>query len=138
MTTAVVVATVVTTNLNEIACKDRLLKQIRRNDRHLRAQLAREDHHANVVTAILNMDEFMEYVQEWLQQQEKDEKLDTLEGTPTTVITDGMDEFQFMDHTLQQLRSGEAKPTLRLDAKMLEAMDHEEPGEDFSRYPFRY
>lgn len=138
MTTAVVVATVVTTNLNEIVCKDRLLKQIRRNDRHLRAQLAREDGHANVVTAILNIDEFMEYLQEWLEQQEKDERLKTGEAAPTTVITDGMDEFQFMDHTLQQLRNGEAQPALRLDAEMLEAMEEEQPGEDFSRYPFRY
>jgi hypothetical protein len=62
MATAVVVATVVTSDLNEATCKDRLLEQIRRNDSDLRARLVDADTNANVVTAILNLEVFMQYL----------------------------------------------------------------------------
>lgn len=133
MTTAVVVATVVTTDLNEANCKHRLLEQIRRNDNDLRTQLTHEDRSANVVTAILNIEEFMEYVQEWSRRHQQPEK-----SIETTVVTDGMSEFEFMEHTLEQLRSNGTTASAALSDEMLAAMEDESIGEDFARFPFRY
>jgi hypothetical protein len=139
MATAVVVATVVTTDLSEASCKDRLLAQIRRNDSDLRAQLSNEDTNANVVTAILNMEEFMEYVREWSQRKRRaNGTVAKQEIAETTVITDGMDEFEFMEHALQQLRQNGTNHFVTLDDGTLAAMEEEHPGEDFSRFPFRY
>lgn len=141
MTTAVVVATVVTTDLSETICKDRLLEQLRRNDSDLRASLAGEDQGASVVTAILNVEEFMEYVQEWSQHKaNRNGKVsDTGSSAGSTeVITGGMDELEFMEHTLQQLRNTQAKSFITLSDEDLARMEEEEVGEDISRYPFHY
>jgi hypothetical protein len=139
MATAVVVATVVTTDLSEASCKDRLLAQIRRNDSDLRAQLSDEDTNANVVTAILNIEEFMDYVREWSQRKGRANGTNARqEIAETTVITDGMDEFEFMEHALQQLRQNGTNHFVALDDGMLAAMEEETPGEDLSRFPFRY
>jgi hypothetical protein len=139
MATAVVVATVVTTDLSEASCKDRLLDQIRRNDSDLRAQLSNEDTNANVVTAILNIEEFMEYAREWSQRKGKTNGVGVeQEIAETTVVSDGMDEFEFMEHALQQLRQNGTNHFVVLDDAMLAAMEEETPGEDLSRFPFRY
>jgi hypothetical protein len=139
MATAVVVATVVTTDLSEASCKDRLLAQIRRNDSDLRAQLSNEDTNANVVTAILNIEEFMEYAREWSQRKGKTNGVGVeQEIAETTVVSDGMDEFEFMEHALQQLRQNGTNHFVVLDDAMLAAMEEETPGEDLSRFPFRY
>jgi hypothetical protein len=141
MTTAVVVATVVTTDLSETICKDRLLEQLRRNDSDLRASLTGEDQGASVVTAILNVEEFMEYVQEWSQHKTNRNGKASDAGSSagsTEVITDGMDELEFMEHTLQQLRNTQAKSFITLSDKDLARMEEEEVGEDISRYPFHY
>jgi hypothetical protein len=146
MTTAVVVATVVTTDLSETVCKDRLLEQLRRNDSHLRASLAGEDQGASVVTAILNVEEFMEYVQEWSQHKanrngkvsDTGSSAGSSSAGSTEVITGGMDELEFMEHTLQQLRNTQAKSFITLGDEDLARMEEEEVGEDISRYPFQY
>jgi hypothetical protein len=136
MTTAVVVATVVTTDLSETICKDRLLEQLRRNDSDLRASLTEEDQSVSVVTAILNVEEFMEYLQEWSQQKAKKNGNGSVAGTK--VITDGMNEMDFMEHTLQQLRSNPKKSFVTLSDEELKRMEEEETGEDISRFPFQY
>jgi hypothetical protein len=141
MTTAVVVATVVTTDLSETICKDRLLEQLRRNDSDLRASLTGEDQGASVVTAILNVEEFMEYVQEWSQHKanRNGKAFDAGSSAGSTeVITDGMDELAFMEHTLQQLRNTQTKSFIALSDEDLARMEEEEVGEDISRYPFQY
>jgi hypothetical protein len=141
MTTAVVVATVVTTDLSETICKDRLLEQLRRNDSDLRASLTGEDQGASVVTAILNVEEFMEYVQEWSQHKANRNGKASDAGSSagsTEVITDGMDELAFMEHTLQQLRNTQTKSFIALSDEDLARMEEEEVGEDISRYPFQY
>ena len=137
MTTAVVVATVVTTDLNEASLKDQLLEQIRRNDSDLITRLAKADQSANVATAILDLREFMEYATEWLRRREESAQ----EGSSiagTEVVTDGMSELEFMEHTLQQLRHGETRAFVTLSDSVLEAMEEEQIGEHISRYPFQY
>lgn len=139
MATAVVVATVVTSDLNEANCKDRLLDQIRSNDSDLRAKLVDADTNANVVTAILNLEEFMQYVHEWSKRKEKSNGADPKrQEAETTVISDGMSEMEFMEHTLQQLRSSGTNNFIALDDEALAAMEEEQIGEDFSHYPFHY
>lgn len=74
MTTAVVVTSIVTTNLGEAKFVDHILEQIRRNDRDLLNKISKVDMDARVVTAILNVNEFMNYAHEWLRQQEAEKK----------------------------------------------------------------
>ncbi len=74
MTTAVVVMSIVTTKLREAKFVDHVLEQIGRNDRDLLNKIATVDREARVVTAILNVNEFMSYAHEWLRQRQ-DEKL---------------------------------------------------------------
>lgn len=64
MTTAVVVTTVVTTNVSENEFKLRALDQIRHNDRSLLDSLQMAGIDARVVTAIMDVEEFMDYVRE--------------------------------------------------------------------------
>lgn len=146
MTTAVVVTSIVTTNLGEARFVDHLLKQIRRNDKHLLNKLNAVDGDARVVTAILNVGEFMSYAQEYLRNREEAvvTQAKPLNGVSkpdvhkTTVVTADMDELEFMAYTLDQLRQGNPPTSVKLTAEALEALEEEKIGEDFSCQPFLY
>src|SRR5688500_5943866 len=62
MSTAVVVATIVNTSMSEAGFRQHVVEQLRVNDRSLRDRLADADDNANVVTAVLNIDEFLAYL----------------------------------------------------------------------------
>jgi hypothetical protein len=49
-----------------------------------------------------------------------------------------MSELEFMEHTLQQLRSNGTNNFVALNDEALAAMEAEEIGEDLSHYPFHY
>ena len=70
MTTAVVVTSIVSTNLGEAKFVDQVLEQVRRNDRDLLKQITAADQDARVVTAILNVHEFVRYTHEWVRQRQ--------------------------------------------------------------------
>jgi len=146
MTTAVVVTSIVTTNLGEARFVDHLLEQIRRNDRDLLNKLNKVDGDARVVTAILNVSEFMSYAQDYLRDCEEAAPTQVayangasqLDANKTTVVTADMDELDFMSYTLDHLRQESRPVSAKLTDEALEAMEEEWIGEDFSRQPFLY
>jgi len=146
MTTAVVVTSIVTTNLGEARFVDHLLKQIRRNDKQLLNKLNAVDGDARIVTAILNVGEFMSYAQEYLRNREEAvvtqakplNGISKPDAHKTTVVTADMDELEFMAYTLEQLRQGSPPTSVKLGAEALEAIEEEKIGEDFSCQPFVY
>ena len=153
MTTAVVVTSIVTTNLGEARFVDHVLEQIRRNDRDLLNRLNKVDGDAKVVTAILNVGEFMTYVQEFVREREalaSDDWdfTDTAQAEPTecsdkpvsktTVVTANMNELEFMDYTLGQLRQDNVPSLVTISEQALDEIEEERIGEAFSQAPFLY
>ena len=158
MTTAVVVTSIVTTNLGEAGCLDHLLEQIRTNDRSLLRRLSAVDGEATVVTAVLDLAEFVSYASEWLHRRqapppefkfpeptfgEMDQRgVATGVSQPiaagTTVVTDHMSEAEFMDYTLNQMRQGSGVPVGQYSGEALAAIEEEPIGEDFARHPYLY
>lgn len=153
MTTAVVVTSIVTTNLGEARFVDHVLEQIRRNDRNLLNRLNKVDGEARVVTAILDVDEFMIYVQDVLREREVLEAaewdfIDTADSAPinsgdnpvskTTVVTADMNELEFMDYTLGQFRQDNRPSLGSISDDALDEIEEERIGEAFSRAPFLY
>ncbi|MEZ4861121.1 MAG: hypothetical protein R3C14_07440 [Caldilineaceae bacterium] len=141
MSTAMVVTTVITADADVEKVKTFTLEQIRDNDRGLLDNLLNQGVDACVITAILNVDEFLDYIrirrrQGTAQAQEQAEA--TAEPSPTVVITDGMSESEFMEYTLQQLNKGERTPLVPLSEETLEAIEEEHIGQHFSCYPFLY
>ena len=158
MTTAVVVTSIVTTNLGEAGCLDHLLEQIRTNDRSLLRKLSAVDGEATVVTAVLDLAEFVSYASEWLHRRQAPppefkfpeptfgevDQLGVATGASqpiaagTTVVTDHMSEVEFMDYTLNQMRQGNGIPVGQDSGEALAAIEAEHIGEDFARHPFLY
>src|SRR3954447_20783550 len=62
MPTEVVVATIVKTRLSEAGFRQHMVEQLQVNDRSLRDKLADADGGANVVTAVLNVDDLVAYL----------------------------------------------------------------------------
>src|SRR5688572_14360948 len=62
MPTAVVVATIVNTTMSEAGFRQHMVEQLRVNDRRLLDRLADADGDANVVTTVLNVDDFLAYL----------------------------------------------------------------------------
>jgi hypothetical protein len=144
MSTAVVVATIVNTNLSEAGFRQHVVDQLRVNDRSLMDRLADADGDAHVVTAVLNVDEFLAYL---IQRFPKavDAAIATDKGAGTSVDTSKMSEGEFMDFMLRQLDSGNVEPLARFDdskwndRKWDDGWDEDgDIGEDISRYPFFY
>lgn len=153
MTTAVVVTSIVSTNLGEAKFVDQVLEQVRRNDRDLLKQITAADQDARVVTAILNVHEFMSYAHDWVSQRQAEtpkraSRPKTAKRTakvaaqpapsPTIVVSEAMNELEFMDYTLNQLRHGQAQPVTTFSAEALEQLEAEPIGEEFSQQPFLY
>lgn len=55
-----------------------------------------------------------------------------------TLDPDSIDDPGFMDHVLDQLRTGQRQPLVRFTETDLEAMEEERIGEDFTQFPFLY
>jgi hypothetical protein len=144
MPTAVVVATIVNTNMSEAGFRQHVVEQLRVNDRSLMDRLADADGEANVVTTVLNVDEFLAYlirrfpkaVDAAISTEEMLGSAATAEQIETRVDTAKMSEGEFMDYMLKQLESGEIEPTVRFSDEAWE--DDGDIGEDFSRNPFYY
>ena len=158
MTTAVVVTSIVSTNLGEAKFVDQVLEQVRRNDRDLLKQITAADQDARVVTAILNVHEFVRYTHEWVRQRQAEKPKPAVRtkatkrtakttpkataqpaASPTLVVSEqAMNELEFMDYTLNQLRHGQAQPVATFSAEALDQIEAEHIGEEFSQQPFLY
>ena len=163
MTTAVVVTSIVSTNLGEAKFVDQVLEQVRRNDRDLLKQITAADQDARVVTAILNVQEFVHYTHEWVRQRQAEKPKPAVRSkatkrtakappkataqpvasptlaSPTLVVSEqAMNEFEFMDYTLNKLRHGQAQPVATFSAEALDQIEAEHIGEEFSQQPFLY
>jgi hypothetical protein len=138
MANAVVVATVVQTNMSDAAFRQAVLDQIRDSERDLRATLADRDGEANVVTAILDVDEFMKYMLQRFPRPADTAPAPHESKPRTTVLTETMSEVDFMNHILDQAQAGLRQTTVHFDEADYDALDDEIPGEDFARNPFLY
>lgn len=150
MPTAVVVATIVNTRLSEAGFRQHVVEQLRDNDRSLMDRLADADGDANVVTAVLNVEEFLAYLIQrfpkavdaaistgemikWVTREVAEEVTEEIDAQ---VDTAKMSEGEFMNFVLKQLEAGEIAPSVRFTNEDWD--DHEDIGEDISRYPFLY
>lgn len=144
MSTAMVIATVITTEADVEKVKTFTLEQIRNNDQGLVDRLLDRGVDARVTTAILNIDEFLDYIR--IRQHKRKKRKSTATAPATqpmiapaaTVVTDQMSELDFMEQTLQQLHTGERTPVVKFSEEALAAMEDERIGEEFSRQPFLY
>jgi hypothetical protein len=152
MATAMVVATIVNTTMSEAGFRQHMVEQLRVNNRSLLDKLADADDDADVVTAVLNVDEFLAYLIRRFPT-----TVDTafandssLESAPATKEIEGsvdlkaMSEGEFMDFMLTQIESGKVEPLVKFsehewDNGIDDDMDDEgDIGEDISHYPFFY
>ena len=144
MPTAVVVATIVNTNMSEAGFRQHVVEQLRVNDRSLLDRLADTDGDANVVTTVLNVDEFLAYlirrfpkaVDAAISSGDMPDNVASAKRFETSVDTGKMSEGEFMDYMLKQLEAGEIEPIVRFSDEEWE--DDGDIGEDISRYPFLY
>jgi hypothetical protein len=139
MSTAMVIATVITTDVDVEKVKSFTLEQIRDNDQGLLNHLLDRGVDARVATAILNVEEFLDYLRIRRRNGAPQTRVEPAEApSETVVVTDNMSELEFMEYTLQQLTNGEHEPVVKLNEEALEAMEDERIGEEFSRRPFLY
>ena len=142
MSTAMVIATVITTDVDVEEVKTCTLEQIRNNDQGLLERLLDRGVEANVTTAILNIEEFLENLH--LRQRKRvvpapaQPTATPADSRETVVVTENMGELDFMEYTFQQLQNGDQKPTVTFSAEALAAMEDEQIGEEFARQPFLY
>ena len=149
MSTAVVVATLVNTNMSEAGFRQHVVEQLRVNDRSLLNRLADADGDANVVTTVLNVDEFLAYlirrfpkaVDAAMATRDRTERATIREDVDFNVDTFNVDtakmsEGEFMHYMTQQLDAGKLEPMVRFSDEAWE--DDGDIGEDISRYPFFY
>lgn len=140
MSTAMVIATVITTDVDVEKVKTCALEQIRTNDQGLLNNLLDQGVDARVTTAILNIDEFLEYMHIRQRKSAASQAPAQPAAAPaaTMVVTDSMSELEFMEYTLQQVSNGTHESLVRFSAEELAAMEEERIGEEFSRHPFLY
>ncbi|MCC6454495.1 MAG: hypothetical protein IT328_06100 [Caldilineaceae bacterium] len=144
MPTSVVVATIVNTNMSEAGFRQHVGDQLRVNDRSLLDKLAAADGDANVITTVLNVDEFLAYlirrfpkaVDAAISTGEIPDSAAALSQSEAPVDSAKMSEGEFMDYMLKQLEAGEIEPMVRFSDEEWE--DDGDIGEDISRYPFFY
>ena len=146
MSAAMVIATVITTDMDLEKVKNFTLEQIRNNDQGLLNHLLDRGVDARVATAILNIEEFLDYLR--IRQRKVAQPAQPAPATSvaqpshapaeTMVVTDNMSELEFMEYTLQQLNNGKHEPAVPLSAEALTEMEDEAIGEEFSCHPFLY
>ncbi len=146
MSTAMVITTVITTDVDVEKVKTFTLEQIRDNDQSLLNNLLDRGVDAHVTTAILNIDEFFDYMQIRHRPVAPQPPapptvapaLAPSPPSPTVVDTDEMSELEFMAYTLQQLQNGTQAPSVALSEAATEAIEEEHIGEHLARHPFLY
>lgn len=143
MSAAMVIATVITTDMDLEKVKNFTLEQIRNNDQGLLNHLLDRGVDARVATAILNIEEFLDYLrirQRKVAQPAQPAPSTAIAQAPaeTMVVTANMSELEFMEYTLQQLNHGKRESAVRFSAEALAEMEGEAIGEEFSRHPFLY
>ncbi len=144
MSTAVVVATIVNTNMSEAGFRQHMVEQLRVNDRSLLDRLADADGDANVVTAVLNVEDFLAYlirrfpkaVDAAISIGDMVDSATMPKESETSVDTAKMSEGEFMNYVMKQLETGEIEPIVHFSDGEWE--DDGDIGEDISRYPFYY
>lgn len=143
MSAAMVIATVITTDMDLEKVKNFTLEQIRNNDQGLLNHLLDRGIDARVATAILNIEEFLDYLR--IRQRKVAQPAQPAPSTAgaqapteTMVVTDNMSELEFMEYTLQQLNHGKRESSVRFSVDALAEMEGEAIGEEFSRHPFLY
>lgn len=140
MSAAMVIATVITTDMDLEKVKNFTLEQIRNNDQGLLNHLLDRGIDARVATAILNIEEFLDYLR--IRQRKVAQPAPSMAvaqaPAETMVVTDNMSELEFMEYTLQQLNHGKRESAVRFSAEALAEMEGEAIGEEFSRHPFLY
>jgi len=147
MSTAMVIATVITSDVDVEKVKTLTLEQIRNNDQGLINNLLDRGVDACITTAILNIDEFLDYIRirrrkgssKTLARSDKTEAVvEAVTNQANTVVTDNMSELEFMEYTLQQINNGKHKAVVNFNQETLAVMEEEPIGESFSRQPFLY
>lgn len=146
MAAAMVIATVITTDMDLEKVKNFTLEQIRNNDQGLLNHLLDRGVDARVATAILNIEEFLDYLR--IRQRKVAQPAQPAPSTAvaqprqapaeTMVVTDNMSELEFMEYTLQQLNQEKHERAVRFSTEALAEMEDEAIGEEFSRHPFFY
>lgn len=142
MPTTMVITTVVTADvdveLDVEKVKNYAFEYVRNQEERLVSELTDKGVDAQVTTTMLDVNQLLDYLR--LRRQE--ERVSTATPSPVTaeaaVETEAMSEGEFLTYTLQQLRMGEAEPTLRLSAAEVASFEDEQIGAEFSRYPFLY
>lgn len=141
MAISVVVATVVQTNMSEAALRTAVLDQVRNHERDLSACLADRGEEANVVTAILNVEEFMKYMLQRLPRPADAAPAPKSEVKPkhlTTVEPNAMSELDFMNAILDEMQAGTRQPTVHLTEADYQALEDETPGAHLGQHPYLY
>lgn len=140
MTTAVVVATVVQTNMSESALRTAVLEQVRDHERDLVASLADRGEEANVVTAILNVEEFMNYMLQRLPRPADTTQVPVKSDSKhmTTVQPGDMSEVDFMNAILDEMQTGTHQPSVYLTEADYQALEDETPGAHLGQHPYLY
>jgi len=147
MSTAMVITTVITSDVDVEKVKTLTLEQIRNNDQGLINNLLDRGVDACITTAILNIDEFLDYIRirrrkgssKTLARSDKTEAVvEAVTNQANTVVTDNMSELEFMEYTLQQINNGKHKAVVNFNQETLAVMEEEPIGESFSRQPFLY
>lgn len=142
MATAVVLATIVNTNMSVADFHRHVVEQLRDNDRSLMDKLADADDDAKVVTAVLNVDEFLAYMVRRFPHAVDTAIVTNDQPEPAAVElaqpvdTSKMSEGEFMDYILMQLESGAIEPMVHFPDDYWE--EDEAIGEDISQHPFLY
>lgn len=148
MSTAMVITTVITSDVDVEKVKTLTLEQIRNNDQGLINNLMDRGVDARITTAILNIDEFLDYIR-IRRRKEPSKTLAKPSRTKarveavapqvnTVVVTDNMSELEFMEYTLQQINNGKHATGVKMNQETLAVMEEEPIGESFSRQPFLY
>lgn len=143
MATAVVVATVVQTNMSEAALRTAVLDQVRNHERDLLAHLADRGEEANVVTAILNVEEFLSYMLQRLPRPADAAPAPKTDPLPaarhlTTVEAGEMSEIDFMNAILDEMQAGRRQPGVHLSEADYQTLEDETPGAHWGQHPYLY
>jgi hypothetical protein len=133
--------------MSEAGFRQHMVEQLRNNDRSLLDKLAAADGDANVVTTVLNVEEFLAHLIRRFPKavhaaistedaRQHSNGASMAEPVAKSIDTSMMSEGEFMNFVLQQLEAGEIEPAVRFTDEDWD--EHEEIGEDISRYPFMY
>jgi len=142
MPTTMVITTVITAELDVEVDVERVknytAEYVRNREQHLVSELTDQGVEAQVSTAILDINQLLDYLRLHRPPTEAVPAVQPL-ATPAPMLDpEAMDEADFLAHTLQQLRTGDCEPSVHLSDTALAALEAEDVGVEFSRTPFLY